>query len=397
MAGPLAQLGQALSGGARDYANIKLSREAEARERQQRLDDVASQRQYADSVEARQRGYSLSDEARRRTNQREDVTIDMLVKERYLSPDKVNDPAAVQAAAAARQERVSADLGREGTLPKRLQTEADLLATRDAELAEAEQRLSASLSAPEPGPPTQTEVMNLAMRLTGKPNPSREEIAANEAAAAEQIQSQRLQRWYMDQQEAKTQIPLLRAQRSDISRNLTFMFQQGITPNRPPAAVLSAPVAPVPRGSGSPMGSFLEQLNQTAPPPAASAPSAASNYQYPAYSVAGLGERAFGGGDFTAERFAEAPANILAFPGRVIDQGGRLLEAGARGLAVGDWRMPEKGTFQMAGEKLGSLLAPGPSENDFMSARRREEEARRRLLQLSPTDASNPAVQFGPP
>ena len=146
------------------------------------------------------------------------------------------------------------------------------------------------------------------------------------------------------------------------------------------------------------MEGFLKQLETAAPPAVAAAPAAPTNYRYPALSIAGGAERlGLTPGDFSAQRFAEAPANILAFPGRLIDQGGRYTEAALRGLAIGDYRLPEKGTVTLAGEKLGSLLAPGPTENDFMSARRREEEARRRLLQLTPTDASNPAVQFGPP
>lgn len=262
MATGLTQLGQALAGGARDYANIQLSRQAEERENQRRVDALAEQRGYADSVDARERARQLEDEERRRGQRVEDVTLDVLIKEGWLNPAQANDAAAVRAAATARQERFSQEQSRSAALPGRLQVEADLLAERDAELARAERELSAKLSEPEPGPPNAQEVMNLALRMTGKPNPSQQEIAANMEAAAEQIQNQRLQRWFQEQQEAKVQIPLLRSQRADITRNLTFMFQQGITPNRSPSAVLSEPALPsTPPRSGNPMASFAQELD----------------------------------------------------------------------------------------------------------------------------------------
>lgn len=262
MANGLTQLGQALAGGARDYANLRLSREAEERQRAQQLQDVASQRAYADSVYSRERADRSADLERQRRLAREDVTIEILLKEGWLKPTEIDNAAAIQAAADARAKSLGEQRSRAESLPGRLQSEADLLAQRDAELAEAERTLSQKLSEPEPPPPSVSEVTNLALRMTGKPNPSREEIASYMDVAAEQIQNQRLQRWFQEQQEAKTQIPLLRAQRSDITRNLTFMFQQGVTPNRPVPRALTAPAPTASATPRNPISSFTAELDR---------------------------------------------------------------------------------------------------------------------------------------
>lgn len=401
--GGLTALGQALAGGARDYANIRLSREAEERQRAARLADQMSQRAYADEVYGRQRSdaladeqrlrrLALEDEERRRTQRVDDATIEILVKSGYLAPADVRDPDAV--ALANRQYEVdqAREQGRRRDLPERLQTEADLLAQRDAELAQAEASLSAKLSAPEPAPPSETEVLNLARRLTGKETPSASEIEANIPAAQEQIASQRLQRWYMDQQDAKAQIPLLRAQRQDLSRQLTFMFQQGVTPNRTPPPPTPNDMTQAPRALGDPMGNFVERLNGAGSPAPAPAQAPVSQYQYPAASILGLGERAFGGNDFSAQRFAEAPANILAFPGRAIDSVGRYGGAALRGAFTGDYSVPKEGLVTQAGNALGRMFAPEILPGDYMSAKR----AQALNLPRSP-DNRNPGVVFQAP
>lgn len=85
----------------------------------------------------------------------------------------------------------------------------------------------------------------------------------------------------------------------------------------------------------------------------------APTYKYPALSLFGLGER-MGAGMPTAGELAMAPANIAAFPGRVIDTAGRVGSAGLQGLMTGDYTVPDKGLIEMAGEGIGGLIGGNP-------------------------------------
>lgn len=373
----LSQLGQALAQGSGDYANIQLQRQADERRRVQQLQDLQDARSYAEDRFNLERLLSLEDEARKRRQGVDDATINILLKEGWLSPTDVRDPIAVQAAADARQERIGSQLKREGELPARLQAEADYLGEQDVKLAEAEAALTEMLNSPQPSQPSQAEVMNLARQKTGKATPSVEEIEAQIPVALKEIEQERFQRWYMDKEDAKAQIPLLRNQRTVLRQSLSGLLQQGIVPsrNRPPAP-LAQLENPVPaRSAANPLESFTSVLEGQVPP--APQGEAASNYNYPALSVAGLGERAGITADaFSAERLGQAPMNILAAPGRMIDTAGRYGGALTRGLLVGDYSVPEKGVVTQAGEALGSLMAPKIAPGDYMS------EARARLLNL---------------
>lgn len=139
MATPLTSLGQALERGTRDRANITLSREAEERQRMQRLQDVQSERDFVVGQRDRERGLSREAEERQ-------ITIKTLIDARFLNPAQVNDPVAVQQAAAAYQEFVESERARRASTIGNAQGEVNQLAAdRDiltAKRAEADQRLA---------------------------------------------------------------------------------------------------------------------------------------------------------------------------------------------------------------------------------------------------------------
>jgi hypothetical protein len=102
-----------------------------------------------------------------------------------------------------------------------------------------------------------------------------------------------------------------------------------------PLVARPAPEAPPPPAMGA----------QLQPPPA---------YTYPAHSILGLGQR-IGANLPTGEQLAMAPANIAAFPGRVLNEAGKIGGTGLQGIMTGDYSYPDKGWLEQAGEGIGQM------------------------------------------
>lgn len=98
---------------------------------------------------------------------------------------------------------------------------------------------------------------------------------------------------------------------------------------------------------------------QTSPAPGSPASSATASVNSPkmapATSILGLLQRTPSGGEL-----AMAPANIAAFPGRVLDTAGRYGSAALQGIYDGNFAVPEKGSFERIGEGIGGLIGGDP-------------------------------------
>lgn len=387
MATPLTSLGQALERGTRDRANITLSREAEERQRMQRLADVQSERDFVVGQRDRERGLALEDETRKRGQRLQDVTVEILIKEGWLNPAQANDPAAVQAAAARRAQRSAADLDRQGSLPDRLQVEADRLAEQD-ELLDAEfARVTRALSEPPPSPPRpdDPEVLNAALRLTGVPNPSEAQIAERVPEAIKAIYQQRFMSHQLRQQDAEAQIPILRSQSAENTRMLSFFLQQGVTPNRkPPAAVFGAGERAEVSVSRRPsMQEFFSQLDDSLAKRGIQTQRPAEPTVEAALPLAGPEDRQLLEQELTRQRAVDWTQTAAEPFNDATDRVGRL----QRELEVARSPQPVySGMATMAGPVFAPA-APGVRARSVANvltrieaARKEEEAARRRLL-----------------
>lgn len=240
----LSQLGNVLLQGSADYANTRQRREAEDRLRANQLSDLQDQRAFATGQRDYERSLGLMDEARHREMAVDDATLQILLKEGWLKPTDARNGEAIQQAADARQAQLGATRTREAALPQKLQKEADYLGQQDAELSAVEDQLNAKLSAPAPSTPSPAEVRRMAIRMTNKPVPSDKEISDAIPAATDAIMQERTMRWYTEKEDAKTQIQLLRSQRTALRQSLTGLLQQGFVPDRPPPAPSVSLAAP---------------------------------------------------------------------------------------------------------------------------------------------------------
>lgn len=105
-------------------------------------------------------------------------------------------------------------------------------------------------------------------------------------------------------------------------------------------------------------GDVLDRLDAAAQESPRSGPASSDRKpdMAPAYSIKGVLQRAG-----TPEEWAMAPANIVAFPGRVVDGTARGLAAVARGMWNGNYSMPPSLT-ETVGKRVGDFLAT-PSTN----------------------------------
>lgn len=378
----LTQLGNALLQGSGDYANIQLRRQAEERQRAQQIADLQDQRRYAEDQRSLERNQRI-----------DDATLQVLLSEGWLKPTDARNPQAIQAAADARQKRLGVTREREEALPGKLQSEADYLGKQEAELAAAEDALNAVLSEPQPAPPTQAEVRNLAIRKTGKKVPSDAEINDMMGAAAEEIMNQRYLRWSMDKEDAKVQIPLLRSQRMSLRQSLSGLLQQGFVPNRTPPPTPAASLNMPPAGGRVATPAERAAAAGIVPAASATAPSPAQALQSQDYggimgalpNLRGAGtilSDPIGAGEIALRSAAAVPARALNF----IAGGSRRV---AEGNAERDAAMADAITrFNAPAAPLpanpfwgGNINAPGRTLSP--------------LPPMQPIQRKSPAFQFG--
>jgi len=298
----LTMLGEAIAGGARDYANRKLSLEDEARRRGNQLQDVQSARDYDQQVYGRRRADQLADVGAARAAERDNLIFSSqmaaaaaLVHEGILAPGAMNDPKAVAAAFAEAQRRgldkiytellttpgpdgrpllardmmnnpqaieaAKSALSQIKASAAKLQLEqpGNAAASIDALTVEGQQvrqqlaSLEAKLGESQPTVDQQT-VLNRALALArdakGGKAPSQQEIQAMVGQATSEAQSMALQRWLQDKEDAKIQYQILNARLNNIRQqqsDLTRTF--GVAPK---ASVLAEPVAAAaPAGRGA--------------------------------------------------------------------------------------------------------------------------------------------------
>ena len=146
-------------------------------------------------------------------------------------------------------------------------------------------------------------------------------------------------------------------------RDMTHSYRVGAAQNPELAAEVTRVVTPLERmmtemAKAPPTFDANPKLNQGASPgsetPAPGGKASATpapTGMYPATSLLGALQR------------APAAQDVVAFPGRAVDLGGRLLGAGVRGVVTGDYTLPEKGLIQQAGEGIGGLISGDPYAN----------------------------------
>jgi hypothetical protein len=300
----LTMLGEAISGGARDYANRRMSLEDEARRRAQQLDDVAAARAYDQQTYGRRRADQLEDvgSARAYEGERFRTQLDVqtaqaialgLVHEGILAPGDLNKPEAVAAAFEVARTRgldklysdllttpdangrplldrsqlnnpsaieaAKSALAQTKAGAMRLQMDqpanaADAIGDLSRESAQVRQQLAAveqrlSAPAPQPDPSAiQGRALQLAREAKGGGVPSQQEIQAMIPQAQQEASQLTLQQWYQDKEDAKIQYQILnarlnnlRAAQSDLTR--TFQVAPRPTTLQEPAAAAPAPQA----------------------------------------------------------------------------------------------------------------------------------------------------------
>jgi hypothetical protein len=393
----LTQLGNVLMQGSADYANNRLRQQDIERIRAQQLADLQDQRLYNEGQRDIERGMRLEDETRRRGQAVDDATLEILLKEGWLSPNDARNPDAIRAAAEARQKRISATQQREGELPAKLQQEADYLGQQESELAAAEDQLNAILSAPQPPPPSNAEVRKAAIAMTGKAVPSDAEINGYMQAAADQIMKQRFLQWSMDKEDAKVQIPLLRSQRMSLRQSLSGLLQQGFVPNRtPPPVAPSAAFGAVPPGLRAASPEEQAMAAGLAPPPVAPPAASLQSQEYGGLMGA-VGD--IGAGFRTAGAVLQNPLGAAEVAGRAA----LAVPARALNLFAGGERRLAEGEAEREAGMAGALQRfnnPTPVLNvpSFMGYGPTPANTLSRLPSLPPLrkpPSQSPAFQFG--
>jgi hypothetical protein len=279
MAGELTRLGDVLMQGARDYANIKLSREAEERARARQLEDRA----YQDQTEERrfQRGITAEQLSRRmeRDEGLQASVIQALINNGFLQPGDIKDPQKVQEAYAAAQKsgltkryeelitqgllkpedvgdqaKVDAAMASAGQANASTKTNATAEATRlrdegnriQSQIQQLEQRLSEPAQQPT-NAQIQARAVMLAQQAKPDGTPSDKDIQAFLPQAAEELQRSALQDKMMEAQAARQQQQLLSSQLSDVQRrqeNLETRFR--VAPSQMAPTPVQAPVTQQP-------------------------------------------------------------------------------------------------------------------------------------------------------
>ncbi len=276
----LSQLGRVLLSTADDYANRQNRLTDEARERSQRLQDIASQRQYETGQYDKIRALQLADEQRRRQESLTDAGSREALQTRFnmlqealkrgiidaskIGKDQAAEDAAIQV--------LSQQLAKESQFAE---SQPGAAQARLAELTQQEQAITqkmASVEARLSAQPTidpamvNAAAMQIATQMNGGKTPSREQIAAALPDAQRQAQERALQQWYTDKEDARVQFAILsnqlntiRQQQGDLVR--TFKVAPGASPSPlvPVAPAASSTSSPSP--GGSPIAGFINVLN----------------------------------------------------------------------------------------------------------------------------------------
>lgn len=322
----LTMLGEAISGGARDYATRKLALEDEARRRGYQLSDIQSARDYetqsyknrlqlqnqmeiaaglihegllspqdVNNAEAVQRAF---EEGRRRGLDK--LYSDLLTMpgpdgKPLLDRSMMSDPAAIERAKAAYAQIQAKSNALKLEQPGNASASIDALTTEASQvrqqLSAVEQRLAAPQPAPDP-----TVITNRALQMAteangGKP-PSRQQIDAMVPQATQEAGQQALQRWYQDKEDSKVQYQLLNArlnnirqQQSDLTRTFGVAPRASslVEPAAPPVAARSVEASPEQRQQALTAAIRAATGGNGAPPPApaATAPGTAPLLQNP--------------------------------------------------------------------------------------------------------------------
>lgn len=284
----LTMLGEAISGGARDYATRKMALDDEARRRQNQLADVASARAYetdtyknrlqlqnqmeiaaglihegllspqdVNNSEAVQRAF---EEGRRRGLDK--LYSDLLTMpgpdgKPLLDRSQMSDPAAIERAKSVYAQIQAKSNALKLEQPGNASASIDALATEASQVRQQLSVVEQRLAAPQPTPDP-TAITNRALQLAteanaGKP-PSRQQIDAMVPQATQEAGQLALQRWYQDKEDSKIQSQLLNArlnnirqQQSDLTRTFSVaprassLAEPAVAPLAAPRSVEASP------------------------------------------------------------------------------------------------------------------------------------------------------------
>lgn len=322
----LSRLGDVILGTAAEYAQNRRTDEREARQRQQRLSDVESDRAYArtegDRQHGRARGERLADIKEERAYSEKEKETAMLRElerigylKRELRGDKdaiaaafaraaadgtaarykaavdsgalswgailSGDEAAINAGLLAHTKRLSDEVERQRTDRENAQRTTDRLAGSDAENEDAQrvvrnriQTTQAELKNPEP---SRTELENRATQLAitygsktpGAPTPS--EISSQEGRARAELRKEKEDRAWQQLKADEAELDALRYERASLATRLNVAGAKGVFPSLSEAPASATPTARTSVPPAAPAGpprktpeQFMEEVRTNA-------------------------------------------------------------------------------------------------------------------------------------
>lgn len=431
----LTMIGQALSQGAADYANRKLSLEDEARRRQERLSDIQSQRGYEEQVFDKARSLQLSDEQRRRFESLSDAEKRALIENRLNALKEAQSRGLIAVADIGKQAVEDAALQ---VLGQQLQEEAKFSRAQPGNAAQAlagmqeeEQKVRQKMSSVEAQLSSQPTIdqsrvaaraLEIAVQNNGGKTPSRDQIAAATPDAVREAQQQAMVQWMQDKEDAKIQYQLLSSQLNTLRQqqaNLTSTFKVAPSPLTPaPVSDLRAEAA-IPTRAGNAVGGFLDSLNAEmakrglGAQPKPGTPEAAQSNLIQASSLAKTPEEQTILRQANTQRIANeygkldeeiaGPRNALAQEQQDIDRQKTLILQGYSpnfqpGLSMGAFAplADQKLTPEQQSQLLTNLLIREgnlPSKQNALSGQEAD-IARRRKLLIQPMQFNTPSQVF---
>lgn len=274
-------LASALLGGSTDYARLKIQKDEQDQRRTEQLADEARRRQQQLDDVSGSRAYETKRAADERTAHVQDVEAEKLyaakvelIRLGYLSPDQIDDRAAVGVAlkkfhddglltrykgAFESGDLTYADLGDESKVAAGLakfsarqaqnttrgetsltnaQSEADSLKgeydltvkqTRDLE-SQLSQPVEAAIAAPAPAEIEAAAVQLAQQAMPGK-TPSRQDIAAQMPIAAQALQQSKLEAVMLRRQQTQERVKVLRDSLTSLGSRLTNLANHGVYPS----------------------------------------------------------------------------------------------------------------------------------------------------------------------
>lgn len=397
----LSQLGNVLLQGSADYANQRLRREAEERQRAQQLADLQSQRtfqqQQMTAADQRARDLALWQARQQR--------IQELIAKGFLAQAQANDEAAIAAADAAEQARTTKLRTETDTARVNMQGSANEIGDQINRLSDAAAQVQARLAAiptrPAAPDPRQVEAMAVQLATEAGEDPKADAVRAKYRGAAEKVLTDAAMRDFFIAQEAsdalKVSLQGYTNQIASLTRRLEGYERSGIVPTvRAPAQTLQsdfAPAAPTLRRATPDEQAAAAGLSPVSVAPSSVAPS----------PVASLQDQSYGGVMGLAPEIRTAGAALENLPGAVEIGARQALSPLARILnyvAGGERRVREGEAERASGmasaeERFRAPARPiGPGFPFYVPPTAPSPNALQPLPPLPKIKPANPAFRF---